>query len=93
MSHIKTQDDKMIDTSQYSDPYVTPNAHTKKWDLEIPHKGTQKVPELIASFEKVEQANEALKSLRVAIASEFGWDANEYKEWASMDPMKKAGYG
>ena len=89
--YIRTESDEHINLDDYTPPYVKP-IRKEGWGLFADSKTQGEGSVTIVEFETAEQATEALKLLRQAIASKLGWDANECKEWLSKDIMERMGY-
>ena len=75
--YIRTEQNETVDSRGYGTPYVIPYSTETGWSL-LMNKKVGDTSILIATFETVEKANNALDSLNKAIQEEKGWDAIFY---------------
>ena len=89
--YIRTESGENINSLNYELPYVRPLKDGGWVLLMNPKPGKSSSTITIAEFKTVNQANQALDSLKTTDGAK-GWDANEYKEHLSKSPMELAGY-
>ena len=80
--YIMTQENKKIQVT--TETAVQAEPVNEKW--QVVRKKTDKVDlGIIATFDTVREANRALVSIRQAIASDLGWDFNEYEKQSPVE--------
>lgn len=88
--YITTEDDEYLEIQEDDDPYVKPSSETSEWELLVDiedEAGEETI--IIATFETVEEANDALNSLREAIDEDEGWDVRKFQTESGVEDQNE----
>ena len=86
--YIRAENSVGVDLREYGIPYVMPHTEDTTWQLCVKKTEDEDTVIVIASFENVEKANDALTSLKEAIDLGKGWDAIFHKEKVQRTPIQ-----